>query len=133
MAASSDSLALAYKVPFIMDEVQTGFGRTGTTFYMEQTGVRPDVLVMAKGIANGMPLSAVATTGEVMGRMKPGSLGGTYVQKGLGQGNALVLEFMLSFIFMYVLFSVTSESANLMDYNGPLGTFQCCLCGAISV
>jgi len=49
-----------------------------------------------------------------------GSLGGTYVQKGLSQGNALVMEFMLTFIFMYVLFSVNSENAGLMDYNGPV-------------
>lgn len=62
----------------IADEVQTGFGRTGTNFFVEQHGVRPDLLVMAKGIAAGMPLSAVAGRKETLDRCKPGSLGGTY-------------------------------------------------------
>jgi 4-aminobutyrate aminotransferase len=44
---------------FIADEVQAGFGRTGTMFAVDGTGIRPDILVMAKGIASGMPISAV--------------------------------------------------------------------------
>jgi len=49
-----------------------------------------------------------------------GSLGGTFVQKGLGQGSGLVMELMLSLILFYVMFSVNAESAGLADYNGPL-------------
>lgn len=63
---------------FIADEVQTGYGRTGTYFAVEQYGVVPDILVMAKGIANGFPLSAIASSAEIMSRVKPGSVGGTY-------------------------------------------------------
>ncbi|CBQ70445.1 probable 4-aminobutyrate aminotransferase [Sporisorium reilianum SRZ2] len=62
----------------ICDEVQSGFGRTGTMFAVEQSGVRPDVLIFAKGIANGFPLSGIASTNELMSRQKPGSMGGTY-------------------------------------------------------
>ncbi len=50
---------------FISDEVQTGFGRTGTMWGIEQYGVDPDMITVAKGIANGMPLAAVVTTKEI--------------------------------------------------------------------
>ncbi|MFQ6612502.1 MAG: aspartate aminotransferase family protein [Fidelibacterota bacterium] len=50
---------------FISDEVQTGFGRTGKMFGIEQYGVVPEMMTMAKGIANGLPLGAVITTGEI--------------------------------------------------------------------
>lgn len=63
---------------FVVDEVQTGYGRTGTYFACEQFGIVPDILVMAKGIANGFPLSAIASSAEIMSRVKPGSVGGTY-------------------------------------------------------
>ncbi|GAB4040171.1 MAG: 4-aminobutyrate--2-oxoglutarate transaminase [Rubrivivax sp.] len=62
----------------IADEVQTGFGRTGTLFAMEQFGVVPDILVSAKSLAAGMPLSAVTGRAEVMDAPLPGGLGGTY-------------------------------------------------------
>jgi 4-aminobutyrate aminotransferase len=63
---------------FIADEVQSGMGRTGTMFAVEESGVRPDILVFAKGIANGFPLSGIASTNELMNRQKPGTMGGTY-------------------------------------------------------
>ena len=50
---------------FISDEVQTGFGRTGTMWGIEQYGVEPDMITVAKGIANGMPLAAVVTTKDI--------------------------------------------------------------------
>lgn len=62
----------------IADEVQTGFGRTGTLFAMEQFGVVPDILVSAKSLAAGLPLSAVTGRAEVMDAPAPGGLGGTY-------------------------------------------------------
>lgn len=63
---------------FIMDEVQTGFGRTGKMFCLEHSGVRPDIIVMAKGLGSGLPISAIASTSEIMGKWKPGAHGGTY-------------------------------------------------------
>jgi 4-aminobutyrate aminotransferase-like enzyme len=50
---------------FISDEIQTGFGRTGKMFGIEQYGVQPDIMTMAKGIANGFPLGATITTSEI--------------------------------------------------------------------
>ena len=67
-----------YGILLVADEVQTGFGRTGKWFAVEYTGVVPDILVMAKGIASGLPLSALAARRELMERWTPGSHGGTY-------------------------------------------------------
>ena len=62
----------------IADEVQSGYGRTGKMFAIEHYGVTPDILVMAKGIASGYPLSAIVSRKELMDRQPPGSMGGTY-------------------------------------------------------
>jgi 4-aminobutyrate aminotransferase len=62
----------------VADEVQCGYGRTGKLFAIEHYGVRPDILVMAKGIANGFPLSGIVSRKELMDMQKPGSMGGTY-------------------------------------------------------
>jgi 4-aminobutyrate aminotransferase len=62
----------------IADEVQTGFGRTGTLFACAQFGAVPDILVSAKSLAAGLPLSAVTGRAEVMDAPAPGGLGGTY-------------------------------------------------------
>jgi len=63
---------------FIADEVQTGFARTGRMFAMEHHSVQPDLMVLAKSLAGGMPLSAVAGRAEIMDSPSPGGLGGTY-------------------------------------------------------
>jgi 4-aminobutyrate aminotransferase/(S)-3-amino-2-methylpropionate transaminase len=63
---------------FIADEVQTGFGRTGTMFAIEQAGVAPDLVAMAKSMAGGFPLSAVTGRADVVDAVAPGGLGGTY-------------------------------------------------------
>jgi 4-aminobutyrate aminotransferase len=62
----------------IADEVQTGFGRTGRLFAMEHYGVLPDILVSAKSLAAGLPLSAVTGRAEIMDASHAGGLGGTY-------------------------------------------------------
>jgi 4-aminobutyrate aminotransferase len=67
-----------YDMLLILDEVQSGFGRTGRFFALEHFGVTPDALVMAKGLASGLPLSGIAARRELMDRWKPGSHGGTY-------------------------------------------------------
>ncbi len=63
---------------FIADEVQTGFGRTGTMFASQRYGMIPDILVSAKSIAAGMPLAAVTGRADVMDAAGVGALGGTY-------------------------------------------------------
>ncbi|KAJ7582529.1 acetylornithine aminotransferase [Mycena floridula] len=65
-------------IMLIVDEVQSGFGRTGDWFSISESGVRPDILIAAKGLANGFPLSAVITRKEVSDKLVPGSMGGTY-------------------------------------------------------
>ncbi|SMQ51299.1 unnamed protein product [Zymoseptoria tritici ST99CH_3D7] len=67
-----------HNILLIADEVQCGYGRTGKMFAVEHFGVRPDILIMAKGIANGFPLSAIASRKELMDTQPPGSMGGTY-------------------------------------------------------
>jgi 4-aminobutyrate aminotransferase-like enzyme len=62
----------------IVDEVQTGFGRTGTMFACAQLAIEPDLMAVAKSIAGGMPLSAVVGRAEVMDSVAPGGVGGTY-------------------------------------------------------
>ena len=65
-------------IVLIADEVQCGFGRTGTLFAMEQMGVEPDIIVTAKSIAAGMPLAAVTGRAEIMDAVHLGGIGGTY-------------------------------------------------------
>ena len=62
----------------IADEVQTGFGRTGELFAVRHWDVEPDILVMAKGIASGLPLSGIIAREELIARWRPGAHGGTY-------------------------------------------------------
>ena len=62
----------------IADEIQTGFARTGKLFAMEHYGVEADVVTMAKGLAGGLPLSAIVGRADVMDASNPGGLGGTY-------------------------------------------------------
>ncbi|KAF4613903.1 hypothetical protein D9613_008168 [Agrocybe pediades] len=62
----------------IIDEVQSGFARTGSWFAVEESGVKPDILVIAKGLGNGFPISGVVSRTELTDTLKPGSMGGTY-------------------------------------------------------
>ncbi|HEV7853933.1 MAG TPA: aminotransferase class III-fold pyridoxal phosphate-dependent enzyme [Mycobacterium sp.] len=62
----------------VVDEVQTGFGRTGRFWGGEHFNAVPDVLITAKGLASGFPLSAIAASSELMAKAWPGSQGGTY-------------------------------------------------------
>ena len=63
---------------FIVDEVQSGFARTGRWFAIEHADVQPDLMTLAKSLAGGLPLSAVTGRAEVMDAVAPGGLGGTY-------------------------------------------------------
>ena len=65
-------------IVMIVDEIQSGFGRTGKMFNIEYSGIEPDLMTMAKGIAGGYPLSAVVGKAEIMDAPIPGGLGGTY-------------------------------------------------------
>lgn len=83
----------ANNVVFVADEVQTGFARTGAMFAVEHDDVVPDLIVTAKGIAGGLPLSAVTGRAEIMDSAHVGGLGGTYGGNPLACAAALaVLE-----------------------------------------
>jgi 4-aminobutyrate aminotransferase/(S)-3-amino-2-methylpropionate transaminase len=81
---------------FIADEVQTGFGRTGRLFAVEHSGVEPDILVLAKGIADGLPLSAVVARPEIADALRPGehlsTFGGNPVSCAAALANLEVME-----------------------------------------
>jgi 4-aminobutyrate aminotransferase len=72
------ALADRHGILLVADEVQSGYGRTGRFFASEWTGTVPDVVVMAKGIASGLPLSGILARGDLLERFEPGAHGGTY-------------------------------------------------------
>ncbi|QJF53344.1 4-aminobutyrate--2-oxoglutarate transaminase [Roseobacter ponti] len=68
----------AHGILLIADEIQAGFGRTGTMFAIEHSGVVPDLITVAKSMAGGYPIAGVIGRADVMDAMEPGGLGGTY-------------------------------------------------------
>ena len=75
----------------IADEIQTGAGRTGTWFAVEQSGIEPDMITLAKSMAGGFPISAVVGRAEVMDAPAPGGLGGTYAGSPMACAAALAV------------------------------------------
>ena len=71
-------MADKYGILLILDEVQSGFGRTGKWFGFEHYGILPDIMTVAKGIASGLPLSGVFSRLDLMKKWDVGSHGGTY-------------------------------------------------------
>jgi 4-aminobutyrate aminotransferase-like enzyme len=80
-----------HRIVLIADEVQTGFGRTGRFFAVEHSGVRADLVCVAKSIANGLPLSGVLGRAEIMDAPQHGGVGGTYVGNPVAQAAALAV------------------------------------------
>lgn len=78
-------------IMLIADEVQSGAGRTGTLFAMEQMGVAPDITTFAKSIAGGFPLAGVTGRAEAMDAIPPGGLGGTYAGNPIACAAALAV------------------------------------------
>ncbi len=86
-------IADEHGIVLIADEIQTGFGRTGTLFACEQYGIEPDLLCVAKSLAGGLPLAAVIGKAEIMDAPEPGGLGGTFAGNPIACAAALaVLE-----------------------------------------
>ncbi|KAL7417790.1 putative aminotransferase [Mrakia frigida] len=101
-----------HNILLVIDEVQSGFGRTGKFFNIEKTpDVKPDVLVFAKGLANGFPLSGIATSKEIMATMPPGSLGGTYAGNAVSCAAAVAVQDV--FAEEDILGNVNARSAQL--------------------
>jgi len=78
-------------IVFIADEIQTGFGRTGKFFCMEHSGVEPDLMTVAKGMAGGFPIAGVVGKADIMDAPLPGGLGGTYAGSPVGCSAALAV------------------------------------------
>lgn len=98
----------------VVDEVQSGYGRTGKMFAVEYSGVRPDVLISAKGLANGFPLSMIVASKELMAKQPVGSAGGTYA------GNAVACAAAEAVVDAFksekVLDNVNARSKQLFDF-----------------
>jgi 4-aminobutyrate aminotransferase len=77
------AICAEHGILFVADEVQTGFGRTGAMWAIQHTDLQPDIMIMAKGLGSGVPISAVGASRALMERWTVGSHGGTY------GGNAL--------------------------------------------
>jgi len=98
----------ANQVLFIADEIQSGMGRTGTMFAMEQFGVFADLTTVAKSLAAGMPLSAVVGRKEIMDAVHPSGIGGTY------GGNPVACEAALAVMDVF-------DEENLLERAKSLG------------
>ncbi len=85
------SLCDQHGILLIADEIQTGAGRTGTWFAVEQSGVAPDMITMAKSMAGGYPISGVVGRAEVMDAPAAGGLGGTYAGSPIACAAALAV------------------------------------------
>ncbi|TMM22071.1 MAG: 4-aminobutyrate--2-oxoglutarate transaminase [Actinobacteria bacterium] len=78
-------------IVLVVDEVQTGYGRTGAMWGIEHAGIEPDLVTIAKSIANGLPLSAVVGKAEIMDAPGDSAIGGTYVGNPVAQAAALAV------------------------------------------
>jgi 4-aminobutyrate aminotransferase / (S)-3-amino-2-methylpropionate transaminase / 5-aminovalerate transaminase len=78
-------------IVLVVDEVQTGFGRTGKMFAIEHYGIEPDLMIVAKSIAGGLPLSGVIGKAEIMDAPPDSAIGGTYVGNPVAQAAALAV------------------------------------------
>jgi 4-aminobutyrate aminotransferase / (S)-3-amino-2-methylpropionate transaminase / 5-aminovalerate transaminase len=78
-------------IVMVVDEVQTGFGRTGKLFAIEHYGIEPDLITVAKSIAAGLPLSGVIGKAEIMDAPADSAIGGTYVGNPVAQAAALAV------------------------------------------
>lgn len=84
-------IADKYGIKIICDEVQCGYGRTGTFFATEQLGIEPDLMTTAKSLAGGYPLSGVVGKADIMDSVSPGGLGGTYAGSPVAVAAALAV------------------------------------------
>ncbi|NMO04260.1 4-aminobutyrate--2-oxoglutarate transaminase [Gordonia sp. TBRC 11910] len=101
--------AKANDVVFIADEVQTGFARTGQWFACEDEGIVPDIITMAKGIAGGLPLSAITGRADLLDKVHAGGLGGTY------GGNPIACAGALAALDSMVEYDLRERARNIGD------------------
>ncbi len=88
-------LCTHHQIVLIADEIQTGFGRTGTMLACEHFGIEPDLVTLAKGLGSGMPIAAVAGRAEIMDAPSDGAIGGTFGGNPIACAAALAVFEML--------------------------------------
>ena len=93
----------------VADEVQTGFGRTGRMFAMEHYGIEPDLIVVAKSIAAGLPLSGVVGRADLMDAPHNGAIGGTYI------GNPVALAAALAVLDVFAEEELVARANTIGD------------------
>lgn len=103
------ALCDAHGILLVADEVQTGFGRTGRMFAMEHFDVEPDLLILAKSIAAGLPLSGVIGRAALMDASHAGAIGGTYI------GNPLALAAALAVLDVFAEEELVARARALGD------------------
>ncbi|MBV8067883.1 MAG: 4-aminobutyrate--2-oxoglutarate transaminase [Candidatus Eremiobacteraeota bacterium] len=94
------NIATKHGIVMIADEIQTGFGRTGTFFACEQYGVEPDLIAAAKSLGGGLPLAAVVGKAEIMDAPQPGGLGGTFAGNPVACAASLEIFAMIDDAFL---------------------------------
>jgi acetylornithine/N-succinyldiaminopimelate aminotransferase len=100
-----------------LDEVQVGVGRTGTFFAFEQLGARPDLVTLAKGLANGLPIGALLVADDVVGAFAPGDHGSTF---GGNPVSSAAASAVVDAIDDELLENVRTQGAALADSLRPL-------------
>lgn len=102
------ALTNQHGILLIIDEIQAGFGRTGEMFGFQASGIKPDLVTVAKSLAGGLPLAGVVGRAEIMDAPAPGGLGGTYA------GNPLACAAALAVLDIF-------EEENLLEKGKELG------------
>ena len=99
-------------IVLVVDEIQSGFGRTGRMFAYEHSGIQPDLVTIAKSVAGGLPLSAVVGKAAIMDAPAPGGLGGTYA------GNPIACAAALAVLDVF-------EEEHLVERGARIGARMC--------
>jgi len=105
------AVADKYGILLVLDEIQSGFGRTGKLFSFEHAAIEPDILIMAKGLASGMPVSAIGASRTLMDKWQVGSHGGTY-----GGGSVVALAAAKATVNAIVEENLVDNAAEMGDY-----------------
>ncbi|MGB1250994.1 MAG: aspartate aminotransferase family protein, partial [Candidatus Promineifilaceae bacterium] len=100
-----------HDILLIVDEVQSGFGRTGKFFAFEHADITPDIIIMAKGLGSGLPISGIASRADLMAKWRPGTHGGTY-----GGGSAIAAAGAAATIDTIIEEKLVENSAEMGSY-----------------
>ena len=101
------SKTIKTKTLLVMDEVQTGLGRTGNWFGYEKSGIKPDVITLAKGLGGGLPMGAMLVTGEAKELFEPGQHGSTF------GGNPVVASAALATLYFIEKEDLLNNATNM--------------------